>query len=132
LQSNKEVPLPLSVFEVSDVVILDNDSDVGATNKRQLCALYCDTSSQFEMIHGLLDRLMSALGITWKEENKGFIIKPSQNATFLEGRSGDIIVVQNGVETKVGEIGTLHPEVILNFELLCACSVLILDIEYFL
>jgi len=131
LHSNKDVPLPLAVYEVSDVVMLDNESDVGATNKRQLCAVYCDTTSQFELIHGLLDKLMVSLGYTWKENNKGYIIKPSENPTFLEGRSGDIIALDNGKESKIGEIGTLHPEVILNFELLCSCSALILDIEYF-
>ncbi len=49
LQSNKSLPLPLRVFEISDVVLKDSTVDVGAANKRMLCAVYADTSSGFEV-----------------------------------------------------------------------------------
>lgn len=49
VQSNKSLPLPLRVFEISDVVLKDAAVDVGAVNKRMLCAVYADTSSGFEV-----------------------------------------------------------------------------------
>lgn len=51
VQSNKSLPLPLRVFEISDVVLKDAAVDVGAVNKRLLCAVYADTSSGFEVRH---------------------------------------------------------------------------------
>jgi phenylalanyl-tRNA synthetase beta chain len=131
LESNKEVPLPLRVFEVSDVLLIDNTTEVGARNRRQLCSVYCDTSSGFEVIHGLLNRIMSSLQYTWKDNIKGYILVPSSSPTFLEGRRGDIIALVNGKKTHIGTLGVLHPKVVTNFQLLCACSALLLDVEFF-
>eukprot|EP00897_Mesotaenium_endlicherianum_P008434 jgi/Mesen1/7619/ME000004S07890 len=45
---NKDAPRPLKIFEVSDVVLLDDSKDVGAANSRRLVALYCNLTSGFE------------------------------------------------------------------------------------
>ena len=65
LAANKKMPLPLKLFEVSDVVLLDSSSECGARNERRLCAVYCNKTSGFEVVHGLLDRVMQLLGIPW-------------------------------------------------------------------
>lgn len=39
----------LQIFEVGDIVLLDETKDVGAVNRRQLAALYCGASSGFEV-----------------------------------------------------------------------------------
>jgi phenylalanyl-tRNA synthetase beta chain len=132
LECNKEVPLPIKVFEVSDVMYLDNTSEVGARNKRQLCAVVCDTVSSFEVIHGLLNQLMTVLQYTWKDDKKGYILVPSSHPSFLEGRRGDIIAIINGKKTTIGKLGVIHPQVVNNFELLCACSALLLDVQFFI
>jgi len=132
LESNKDESLPLKVFELSDVVMLDPNCEVGAKNSKELCALYCDSGSRFEMIHGLLNRLMNSLNYPWKDNTRGYILKPSNNPTFLEGRRGDIIALIQGKEHVVGTLGVLHPEVIHNFGLLCACSAICLNIQFFI
>lgn len=38
-------------------------SDVGARNNRRLCAVYYNKSPGFEVIHGLLDRVMQLLDV---------------------------------------------------------------------
>ena len=45
LASNKKNKLPIQLFEVSDVVLLDDseDNDVGAKNQRRVAVLYTDT-----------------------------------------------------------------------------------------
>lgn len=63
VQSNLKMPLPFKLFEVSDVVLLDDKIDVGARNERRIAALYAGKSPGFEVIHGLLDRFISVLGI---------------------------------------------------------------------
>ena len=40
VQANLKMPLPMKLFEISDVVLKDGARDVGAKNERQLCALY--------------------------------------------------------------------------------------------
>jgi len=49
LNSNAAHPLPIRVFEISDVMLQDAKSDVGAINRRRLCALYSNTSAGFEV-----------------------------------------------------------------------------------
>jgi len=130
LSSNKEVSLPLKVFEVSDVVLIDETSDTGARNQRELCAVYCNSLSQFEVVHSLLDKILKAFSFTFQDEKRGYIIVPSENPTFLKGRRGSIIAIINGKKTEIGTLGVLYPKVILNFDLLCACSALILDVQF--
>lgn len=61
--SNKDAPLPVRLFEVSDVILLSADKGCGAANARRLVAVHCDRAAPFEVIHGLLNRLMEVLGV---------------------------------------------------------------------
>jgi len=76
LSSNKSMPLPVRLFEISDVVLKDASRDVGARNERRLCAVYCDTSSGFEVVHGLLDRTMQLLDVPLCTQENGYRLKP--------------------------------------------------------
>ena len=62
LQSNKAENVPQKLFEVSDVVVKDSRTDTGGKNHRKIAAMVIDTSSNFEVIHGLLDLLMVKVG----------------------------------------------------------------------
>lgn len=55
--------MPIKLFELSDVVLLAPDKEVGSKNQRQLVAVHCSKDSGFEVIHGLLNRVMEILGI---------------------------------------------------------------------
>ncbi len=55
LRANKNHSLPLKIFEISDVLVKDSSSDVGARNKRNLCAVHYNTSSGLEVRHLNLD-----------------------------------------------------------------------------
>ena len=72
LGSSRDAPLPVKLFEVSDVVLTAplEMSQVGAINRRRLVALTCDRTSGFEVIHGLLNRIMETLGVTILDESK--------------------------------------------------------------
>lgn len=41
---------------------------MGARNERRLVAVYCAKESGFEVIHGLLNRVMEVLGVPYKGE----------------------------------------------------------------
>uniref|UniRef100_A0A5K3FVX1 phenylalanine--tRNA ligase n=1 Tax=Mesocestoides corti TaxID=53468 RepID=A0A5K3FVX1_MESCO len=70
LANNRSLPRPLKLFEVQDVVIKDDNKDVGCRNNRRVCAVYCNKTSGFEIIHGVLDRLMQVLEVTYEENAK--------------------------------------------------------------
>ncbi|VDQ10413.1 unnamed protein product [Trichobilharzia regenti] len=130
LASNRSLPLPLKLFEVQDVVLKDPLKDVGASNHRRVCAVHYNKNSGFEIIHGLLDRLMQLLQV----ESVLFKTKPKlsgdNNPTYLAGRCANIILEPGN--RIIGRLGILHPEVLKNFELVMPCSALDLDLEVFL
>jgi phenylalanyl-tRNA synthetase beta chain len=78
---NKKMPLPIRVFEISDIVIKDSSRDVNARNERRLCVLYCGMNSGFEAIHGILDRFMEVLDVSCCSvgSSDGYYILPSES-----------------------------------------------------
>ena len=48
---------------MSDVVVKDAESEVGARNIRHLCAVNYDKTPGFELVHGVLERLMQLLEV---------------------------------------------------------------------
>ncbi|XP_058043736.1 phenylalanine--tRNA ligase beta subunit isoform X4 [Ahaetulla prasina] len=80
--ANKKMPLPLKLFEISDIVVKDSTKDVGAKNHRHLCAIYYNRNPGFEIIHGLLDRIMQLLEVPPSKEN-GYYIKAAEESINL-------------------------------------------------
>lgn len=83
VNSNKSAQLPLKIFECGDVVMQDSKSDVGAKNERHLAALYAGTSSGFEDIHGLVDRVMV-----------------QNNVTFVKADSPQVVEIEKRIQTE--------------------------------
>ncbi|XP_043252421.1 phenylalanine--tRNA ligase beta subunit-like isoform X1 [Colletes gigas] len=129
LAANKKMPLPQKLFEVSDVILRDNTTEVGARNNRHLCALYCNKSDGFEIIHGLLDRILHVLEIPWSvgENSDGYYLLAVDDPTFFRHRCAEIFCYNK----VIGKMGVLHPDVITKFDLNIPCSVLEIDIEPF-
>nr|CAG4636889.1 EOG090X03QT [Ceriodaphnia reticulata]SVE72848.1 EOG090X03QT [Ceriodaphnia reticulata] len=129
IAANRNMPLPLKLFEISDVVLKDSQKDVGARNCRNLCVVYYNKSPGFELVHGLLDRLMQLLEVPLDSNGKaGYMLKPSEDNTFFSGRCAQVIFKG----ATVGVVGVLHPEVITSFDLNLPCSALELNLEPFL
>ncbi len=70
----QDAPLPVKLFEVSDVVLLCSEVDVGARNERRVVAVYSSRESGFEIIHGLLNRVMEVLGVPLKGEAEALCV----------------------------------------------------------
>jgi phenylalanyl-tRNA synthetase beta chain len=63
LKSNQSNKVPLSVFEIGDI-ILKADSEIGSKNQRNLCAMFTDhDNSGLELIHGLMDLIMKKINV---------------------------------------------------------------------
>ncbi|KAL3994060.1 phenylalanine--tRNA ligase beta subunit [Acanthocheilonema viteae] len=129
LASNKDMPLPLRLFEIQDVVLKDLSTDIGARNERRLCALYCSKTSGFEVIHGLLNRVMQLLGVKWTKDGTGYYIAAYDDPTYLDGRCAEII---GPAGIFLGRVGVLHPDVITAYGLALPISVIDITIEPFL
>merc|ERR1711963_1102583 len=128
LEANRKMPLPLKLFEISDVVLKDAGAEDGARNERHLSAVFYNTSPGFEVIHGLLDRVMQLLEVPNTMDSAGYHIREGSDAALFPGRAADVVAYGK----VVGSLGVLHPEVVTAFDLTLPCSALEINIEPFL
>uniref|UniRef100_A0A6B2ECL9 Phenylalanine--tRNA ligase beta subunit n=1 Tax=Phlebotomus kandelakii TaxID=1109342 RepID=A0A6B2ECL9_9DIPT len=126
LAANKKMPLPMKLFEISDVILSDEEAEVNARNERRICAVNCNRNAGFEVVHGLLDRVMQLLEVPWKGDN-GYCLEATEDATFFPGRCAAIMYRGS----RIGIIGVLHPSVLHAFELTNPCSLMEFTIEPF-
>ncbi|MFX1356558.1 MAG: phenylalanine--tRNA ligase subunit beta [Promethearchaeota archaeon] len=108
LRFNRSEEKPIRIFEVGDILLLSPKEETGAKREIHISATIYDENADFTEIRSTLDFLMTTLG-----SFDDYEIKPSMNPSYIEGRYGEVYL--NG--TKVGEIGEIHPEVLLNFKL---------------
>ena len=117
IEANKANQLPYKIFEISDVVITDQENEVGAVNRRELCFAYTNNVSSMEIVQGMVDLLMKKIGLVFMEKNdvkKRYEIKPSNDPAFFEDRQAEIYI-QNDI--KIGIYGIIHPKVLKNFNI---------------
>lgn len=139
ISANRDAPLPIKLFEISDVMLLSKEADVGAKNGRRLVAVNCDKTSGFEVIHGLLNRVMEVLRVPFLGDEDadalhmqtrydgGYEWRAEENDTFFPGRAAAIY--SRG--KRVGEFGVVHPEVLSAFDISYPVAALELDLEPF-
>ncbi|KAJ4791949.1 Phenylalanine--tRNA ligase beta subunit [Rhynchospora pubera] len=103
LKHNKDHPRPIKIFEVGDVVTLDETRDVGAANNRRLGVLYCSGSSGFEEILGLAERILKVVKKPHVEvETK---LELSHEPEFFLDRQRNIMFSGRCI----GKLGVVHP-----------------------
>ncbi|EEB07126.1 phenylalanine-tRNA ligase beta subunit Frs1 [Schizosaccharomyces japonicus yFS275] len=130
IRENRGHALPIKIFEVSDVAFIDRTKESLTRNERHICAAYVGQTSGFELIHGLLDRIMAMLHtrrITTPKTDleAGFWIEPVDDPTYFPGRCAAIYFrKESGKEgLRVGTFGVLHPLVLEKFQLASVASV---------
>ena len=122
--------------------------EIGSRNERRLCAIFYNRTPGSEIVHGLLDRIMSLVKIPFDETKtndhgyylnskcqgrlptafSGFASKMLiSDSAFFPDRHAQIIVRGKNL----GVMGVLHPNVIEQFGLKLPCSMLELNIEPF-
>ncbi|KDQ20712.1 hypothetical protein BOTBODRAFT_26731 [Botryobasidium botryosum FD-172 SS1] len=153
IRENKVHPLPIRIFETSDVVVKDKTVERQARNIRKAAAVWCNKTAGFEVVHGLLDRLMAMLevpriGNADKNSTIGYYLKEVEDPTFFPGRAANIYYRSPASVTRtdsdgkptsfvsedlnIGILGILHPSVLQNFEISYPCSALEFTLEPFL
>jgi len=118
---NRSEEKPIRIFEVGDVVLLAPSEETGAKREVHLSAVIYHEYADFTEIRSTLDFIMTSLG-----RKAEYSIKPEINASYINGRVGGILLNGN----KIGEIGEIHPEVLLNFKLEFPVAALELNLHY--
>ncbi|KAI4103862.1 MAG: hypothetical protein L6R37_003587 [Teloschistes peruensis] len=143
IRENKHHGMPMKIFEVSDVAFKDLSLERKSRNERHFAAAWYGKSSGFEVVHGLMDRVMLMLKsafVTGEEglKSKGageaaYWIDEVDDPTFFPGHAAAIHLRLDGREEQViGVFGILHPTVLEKFELKYPVSTLEMNIEVFL
>ncbi|XP_049870661.1 phenylalanine--tRNA ligase beta subunit [Pectinophora gossypiella] len=125
IAANKKMPLPMKLFEISDVVLQDSKSETGARNERRLCAVHCGRTAGFQFVHGLLDRLLLLLRVPWGQD--GYQLRQCEDPAYFPGRCAEVVLKGE----PIGKIGVLHPNVLQAFELTNPCSAVEINIQPF-
>ena len=109
LEDNKHEDLPQKIFEIGDVLYLDDSKENKTASSKKLAALVCHSTANFTEIKSIVTSVLSNLGYSME-------IADSENKTFIEGRAADVTgEAKNG--TVKGFFGEVSPEVITNFTL---------------
>ena len=109
LEDNKHEDLPQKIFEIGDVLYLDESKENKTVASKKLAALVCHSTANFTEIKSIVTSVLSNLGYSME-------ISDSENKTFIEGRAADFVgEAEKG--TVKGFFGEVSPEVITNFTL---------------
>lgn len=145
IRENRSHPLPIKIFETSDVVFKDTTRERQARNVRHAAAVWCNKTAGFEVVHGMLNRAMKMLEIPLignedTQAGTGYYIKESSDPAYFPGRAATIYYRVppakghqgvKGSDVEIGKLGILHPTVLAKFEIGYPCSALEFTLEPF-
>ena len=107
LAVSKHHAFPQKMFEVSDVITLNENSETYTERKIHLAAVSSHPSANFTEIKSILESLLRNLNC------KDWTIEVKTDESFIQGRSVKILIKN----VELGIVGEIHPEVLNNFEL---------------
>jgi len=106
LSSNKSVEFPQRIFELGKITVRATSVEVRTLDEDKIAAVVSHPTANFTEIKSMLDAFLMNMGIAWR-------IEPSFNPSFIEGRSGDVIV-----DDKIaGTLGEINPLVLASWNL---------------
>jgi phenylalanyl-tRNA synthetase beta chain len=106
LRENRRRPMPQRLFEIDNVVVLNDSAETGAAEERRMAFVETGRESGYATARSVMDSLLRELG--WAGEYIAI-----QDPTFVDGRAAAFKL--NG--KPVGVLGEVHPEVLTNFGL---------------
>lgn len=109
LEDNKHEDLPQKIFEIGDVVYMDDENFNKTRTVKKLAGLICHSSANFTEIKSTTSSIVSNLGYSME-------LSDSENTSFITGRVADFTGDSKNGQIK-GFFGEIAPEVIRNFEL---------------
>lgn len=104
--NNQHAKYPQKIFEIGDVIEIDEKQETRTRDRRELAASIADSKVSYNDIAALLNAFMTSKKIKYK-------LQRGNHPSFIEGRIAKIIV-NNKV---VGLLGEIKPEVLANWKL---------------
>lgn len=141
VKENRKHSLPIKVFETGDIVLKDDKLERKAFNERHWGAIHVGKNSGFELVQGLLGKIMQTFRTEWLADygegstGRGYWIEQDDSLqTYFPGRGAKVMFRAKEGDTpkKIGHLGVLHPEVMINFDVPYAASYVELNAEFFL
>ena len=117
---NRSEEKPIRIFEVGDVLILDNKEETGAKREVHLSAVSYHEDADYTELKSTLDYVMTSLGYY-----NDYEVRSGTNRSYIDGRYGEIYIK----DFVIGEIGEIHPEVLSNFKLEFPVAAMEINIE---
>ncbi|WP_458404267.1 phenylalanine--tRNA ligase subunit beta [Methanobrevibacter sp.] len=109
LEDNKDKDLPQKLFEIGDVLYLDETKENKTVASKKLAGVICHSTANFTEIKSVVTSILENLGYSME-------ISDSENGTFIAGRVADVAGSAENGSIK-GFFGEVSPEVITNFTL---------------
>ena len=106
LSHNKHVEYPQKIFEIGDVVVLDEKEEIMSKSIRKLAFATSHSKAGFSEVKSIASELIRNLG-------KEFSLKEFDLDSFIKGRCAKIIL--NGKD--IGFLGEISPSVLEKWEL---------------
>lgn len=145
IRENKHHTIPMKIFEVSDVAFKAPELERKSRNERHFAAAWYGKTSGFEVVHGLLDRILAMLRTAFITKEEGLEVKNGARGSdiqywieevddpmYFAGHGASIHAKIGEKEAQIGSFGILHPTVLEKFELKYPVSVLEFNVEVFL
>jgi len=118
LRENRRRPMPQRMFEIDNVVALDNSAETGAAEYRKVALAEIGRESGFATARSVVDAMLRELG--WPAEYEAV-----DHPTFVPGRVAQVSVAGKSI----GVLGEVHPEVLTNFGLTYPVALVELTLE---
>ena len=116
---NKHHPYPQNLYEVADVIILDDEEETGARTARRLAVALCHARANFSEIKSIMNGILSNIEIGNVE------IVTTEKPCFIEGRR-----LEAKVDGKpICWAGELKPEVLESWEMEMPVAALEMDVD---
>ncbi|MCF2144700.1 MAG: phenylalanine--tRNA ligase subunit beta [Candidatus Heimdallarchaeota archaeon] len=107
LKQNKPYPLPQQIFDIGDVVRINDAYETKASREVFLSGATIHSKADFVEVKAIVEAIFRGLGIS------DYTLESASHPSFFEGRCARILVDKE----PVGIFGEIHPEVLNNFEL---------------
>jgi len=117
--NNQHVKYPQNIFEVGDVVLIDEKQETKTRDIRKLSAAMADSRAGYEKIAAALDALLNKLNVK-------YLLKKTRHDSFIEGRVAEIIVKNK----PIGIIGEIHPYVLKKWKMEMPIATFEINLEY--
>jgi phenylalanyl-tRNA synthetase beta chain len=118
LRENRRRPMPQRVFEIDNVVELDDTAPTGAAEQRNVALAEIGRESGYATARSVVDALLRELG--WQATYAAI-----EHPTFVPGRAASVSVNDKAI----GILGEVHPEVLTNFGVTYAVALAELTLE---